>query len=138
MPSFTWDESYNVNVPEIDAQHRGLVDLINNLHQVLMEEDDAGRLAGVKAQTVDALVEYGVKHFESEEVFMRSINYPYIEDHRKEHQAFITKVNEYREELKTAHAVHASRVMKIMTDWLHDHLLTKDRKYGQFADGRTA
>jgi hemerythrin len=135
MSIFTWDDAYSVNVPEIDAQHRGLVDLINTLHLVLTTEDDSGRLVEAKARTIEALVEYGNKHFQSEDDFMRAMNFPDLEEHRREHQIFVATVNEYREELTTVHAVRTTQVMKIMTDWLHDHLLTKDQKYAEYAAG---
>ena len=133
MPTFTWNETFSLGVPEMDEQHRGLVDLINSLHRVMMGDDDTRRLAEAKAQTIDALVEYCIRHFESEERFMRSIGFPDLDNHGKEHQDFVAKVLEYRDELMTAYAVHGSEVIKIMTDWLYSHILTKDKMYAEFA-----
>jgi hemerythrin len=134
VPTFTLNETLSLGVPEMDEQHRVLVDLINSLHRVMMGEDSR-HLAEAKAQTIDALVEYCVRHFESEEEFMLSIGYPDLDDHRNEHQAFIAKVLEYRDELMTAYAVQGSQVIKMMTEWLHHHILTKDQRYARFAAG---
>jgi hemerythrin len=133
MPNVSWDETFSVGSPIIDRQHQKLIDLINNLHQVLMEEDRTGRLADAKARTIDALMEYGMQHFETEEEYMQEMNYPELDEHRKEHRIFIENLNRYRAELTTAYEVRTSQVMKIMTDWLRDHLLNQDRKYADFA-----
>ncbi len=135
LPTITWNDNFTLGVPEMDQQHQGLLDLINSLHRVVMRDDDIHRLAEAKAQTIDALIEYCRRHFESEEEFMGSIGFPYLDDHRKEHQAFITKVLEYRDEPMTAYAVHASEVIKLMSDWLYDHVINKDKKYAEFAAG---
>jgi hemerythrin len=104
----------------------------------MMGDDDARRLAEAKAQTIDALVEFCIWHFESEEGFMRSIGFPDLESHRKAHQAFVAKVLEYREELMTVYGVQGSQVIKLMTDWLGDHILIWDKKYAEFAGWRGA
>ena len=48
MAFMEWGEAYNVNVREIDHQHRQLVTLINELHDAI--EDGGGR------STIDSLV----------------------------------------------------------------------------------
>ena len=135
MPTIAWNETFILGVPEMDEQHRELLDLINSLHRVMMGDDDSRRLADAKAQTIDSLLEYCRRHFESEEEIMRSIGFPDLDDHRKEHQAFVARVVGYREELMTAYAVHASRLIKIMADWVYGHILTSDKKYAEFAAG---
>ncbi len=59
MPVFTWADEYSVNVPEIDAQHKKLMDMINRLYEA-MENGCGSQVVG---QILDDLVVYTQNHF---------------------------------------------------------------------------
>ena len=51
---FCWSEKYHVGIAFADVQHKQLVDIINRLHQVLME----GKGRVVIGKTLDELIRY--------------------------------------------------------------------------------
>ena len=63
MALITWGPSIMVGVPDIDKQHKRLVDLINELHTAMTK----GQGRDVVGRVVDALVSYTRDHFGFEE-----------------------------------------------------------------------
>ena len=66
MPILVWSEEYSINVAEIDAQHKKLLEFVNKLHAGVAAEIDREELRGL----FEDLVEYTRFHFESEEKLM--------------------------------------------------------------------
>ena len=60
MPILVWSEEYSVNVAEIDAQHKTLLEHVNKLHAGVMAKIDKEALR----QLVLDLVKYARFHFQ--------------------------------------------------------------------------
>ena len=96
-----WSDALNIGIPEIDSQHQGLVDTINELWEAIVrkaEESDVARI-------LDELQRYVVSHFTAEEALMRVQGYPRFEEHREEHRAFQARIAEARSKADTTHAL---------------------------------
>ncbi|MGA3093477.1 MAG: hemerythrin family protein [Terriglobales bacterium] len=74
-------------------------------------------------KAIDALGEYCTKHFADEEESMLSIGFPGLDEHRRKHRDFVAKVAEYKADLATVNPLHASKVIKLIADWIRDHVL---------------
>lgn len=128
MPLFIWKPSYELNVPEIDLQHRRLVGLINELYEAM----NVARGQDVVNHILDELQEYIQEHFETEERFMRKYRYPEIEEHLAEHSRLGTQVLELNELRQQGDAISTPELMSFLCNWLRDHLAGTDKKFGQF------
>jgi hemerythrin-like metal-binding protein len=64
---FAWDQSFAVGIPHVDAQHKQLFGIVNELHQAMK----SGQSKSVVGQTLEKLVAYTVTHFKDEEALMR-------------------------------------------------------------------
>ena len=53
MQFFYWNKSFEVGIPEIDQQHRRLVDFINALAETIVE---GGRLPNVQALVIAPVI----------------------------------------------------------------------------------
>ncbi|MGD1098576.1 MAG: hemerythrin domain-containing protein, partial [Bryobacteraceae bacterium] len=62
-PFVTWNDSWLVGVREIDAQHKNLVSILNQLHEAAMQ----GHGNDVLGKILDSLVRYTTAHFAAEE-----------------------------------------------------------------------
>ncbi len=131
MPAIEWDETFSVQVEAIDRQHKKLIDIINTLHEAIMEGEPEA-LRRVKEQTLSELETYGRDHFALEEDYMRSIDYPDLPAHREEHEKFLTRVSKISEEFLEASGVRNTEIMRMLKTWLYDHLLGEDQKYSRF------
>jgi len=128
MPLFIWKPSYELNVPEIDLQHRHLVRLINELYEAM----NLARGQDVVDHILDELQEYIQAHFETEERFMRKYNYPEIEEHLTEHSRLGTQVLELNELRQQGENISTPELMSFLCNWLRNHLAGTDKKFGQF------
>ena len=67
MALMVWDNSFSVNVKEIDAQHQKLIALINDLHDAMK----TGKAKDVLGKILSDLTDYTVYHFGNEERLSR-------------------------------------------------------------------
>lgn len=92
----------------------------------LIPED---RTIDIGKDALKDMIEYGKYHFASEEKFMEKIGYPGIEEHKKIHEVFVGKLNTLDEQMQNGILVLNSEVIKIIENWLIDHILNEDQKY---------
>lgn len=110
MAHIQWKDRYNINFREIDAQHHGLLDLLDKLID-LME----GRRKPEQVEHLfRALGDYAATHFSSEERYMQAARYPKLAQHRQEHAAFVARVAE----LSLNFDPHDRRVVDATLDFL--------------------
>lgn len=127
MGIIKWTDDLSVNNTKIDDQHRKLIDIYNSLHSRMMDHQvKAGFDVGLDA--LKEMIKYGKYHFSSEEKFMEKINYPDIENHKKIHNDFIRQLDRIALELHQNGFILNSEIMKVMENWLVDHILNEDQK----------
>jgi hemerythrin len=64
MPKILWEQSFCVDVPEIDEQHKKWITIINDLHELLLNGADFSESIQDKLL---AMRDYGRVHFADEE-----------------------------------------------------------------------
>ena len=135
MP-LAWNASYSVGVPELDDQHRRLIELINQVG------DDYGPrnsfTDGLFHEVLRDMFDYTQVHFQAEEDHLRRIAYPQLAAHEREHATFTARVMEFidaarhgRQDRKGIHG--------FLLNWLVSHILESDMRYRGYArDGAQA
>jgi hemerythrin len=124
-----WSELWNIGVPEVDAQHRQLVEQI----AALAEATKLGRPDGLQ-QTIDFLGKYVVDHFGTEERLMREHDYHRYPQHKAEHDALVADWGgirgQYLSEGATAQLFIALNLR--LANWLTNHVFSTDKDLGRF------
>jgi len=128
MPLFIWKPSYELNVPEIDQQHRRLVGLINELYDAMKEARGQEALDYILGE----LQTYIHEHFATEERLMKSCRYPDYEEHVVEHHQLGAQVEELIQRRSHGGAVSTQNLMSFLCRWLREHLAETDKAFGQF------
>ncbi len=136
MPKVQWEDRYSVGNQELDEQHRALFEIINRLHQVMMDDGETEDILQVKEKTFYELEDYGRNHFASEEAYMSGINYPDLNAHLRQHTDFLERIDIIKQNLGSCGGPRNSGIMKILVAWLHDHLENEDQKYRAFASSQ--
>ncbi len=126
MTLITWSDSYSVNSPEMDAQHKKLVAMINELHDAM--KDGHGKEA--LGHTLDGLINYAAVHFADEEKLMAKVGFAELPAHKLEHEAFVKKALKLQADFHADEVVLSFTVMEFLKDWLVNHILKNDKKYG--------
>lgn len=123
-----WSDKYVLGVPEIDAQHRGFLEMANAFLAVTASGQ-------VDKETLDAtlanLTAYGQQHFPLEEAFIERVGLPQQEreQHVNSHNDFIFRVGELAHSLRRADRKIERKMVSFMCDWFVKHFMQFDAKY---------
>lgn len=131
MSKIVWDDNFTVYDQELGGQHRRLIEIYNNLYDSL-SSDNVEEMNDKKMETLNKLLDYTVNHFELEEQFMESCNYPELEEHRQLHRELADKIRSLHHDLKKNKAVLSTSLMKLLRDWIVSHIGNEDNKIGIF------
>jgi len=129
MPRITWDDSFSVHNGDIDEQHKQWIAIINDLYDAM--DSDEGISRSVIIQALKAVDHYTRFHFEDEEAFMRSVNYPEYEAHKKLHESLLKVVEKYMDDIEHDR-VNIDEVMDVLTKWFPNHILKEDIKFASY------
>ena len=133
MPQIEWDDSFSVNNPEIDDQHKKWIEIHNKMNVNLMEGDQK-IIGATPSNSLKEMQDYTRYHFDFEEEYMRKISYPALMEHIKLHKNFDNQIYEYHREISEGRMVLSSEIIKIIKSWLLDHILNEDKKYSLFSE----
>lgn len=122
-----WKEGYSVGVEELDLQHRKLLDLVNEIASL--------RSKGATEKTcfavLNAMIKYAEMHFETEERYFGTSDYPDSPRHKRFHEEFVDEafsmVRDLDENMLTLGAIAI-----YLQEWYKDHILGTDREYMPF------
>ncbi len=123
-----WSRMYEIGVPEVDRQHRELIELTTKLVDAV--HSGHGRAATVPV--LKDLIQYTKTHFHDEEALMERVGFPDLAEHRREHERFIQEVAAAAREVLTGTGVPTTRILNFLSDWLVDHIMVFDRKIGVY------
>jgi hemerythrin len=122
--ALVWRAAYAVGVELLDAQHREMVRLIN---RVL--DRAAGHEAGAR---LDALIAHLRRHFETEEVFLRAIDYPLAEEHCREHALQLAEFVDLRRGIGRGGGAVGAADRTEIRQWFFNHVVAEDRRFGAY------
>ncbi len=122
-----WQDDYEVGIPIIDEQHRGIVALINTFYHFVK----MGRGEDALEPTFISLTQYARTHFSTEEQFMARVDYPRREEHRRLHEDLARKT-ESTLTLSLAGEDEVEQTLKFLKEWWLGHILGEDRDFGRF------
>lgn len=128
-----WQSKLNIGVPVIDAEHRYLVALANNLHDSLNADGSSDHLAELFAH----LIKYVGRHFRNEEALMKAIAYPAITEHKKQHELLEDKTSDLSELFLTEGDRVSADTMDLLRDWLFIHVMSEDQEIAAFLSGKS-
>jgi hemerythrin len=128
MPLMQWNDTFSVNIAEVDTQHKTLVSLINDLHFAITQGIGDAILKPLLAR----LILYAQTHFETEENYMKQYQYPAYSPHKVEHDAFVRRVLDFKAKFEKGQTVLSVEIMIFLNEWIFNHILYSDKKYSQF------
>jgi hemerythrin len=125
MALFEWCDDYSVKIASIDAQHKKLVGMLNDLHDGMTSGSGNERLGAL----LEGLVTYTVQHFAYEEQLFATHGYAQARAHTEEHQRLVTQVADFKQKFESGQANVNMQLMKFLKDWLIKHILGSDKLY---------
>ncbi|MBF0156334.1 MAG: bacteriohemerythrin [Magnetococcales bacterium] len=128
-PFFPWSDKLITGISQIDADHRKLVNLVNQLQ----EDMQTGRGNAAMAATLKELVDYTVTHFKREEDLFRQHGYEEAPAHKEEHRQLVAAVGQMVEQFHSGDSfLVAIDLLGIAKRWLTHHIMEVDMAYVPF------
>jgi hemerythrin-like metal-binding protein len=128
MPFMTWNDRISVGVAAIDDDHKRLIGITNELYDAIV----ARRGKEVLGRLLDEIVVYTEYHFDREERFFDATGYPDAFEHKQQHSDFARQVRLIRDRYKSGSVGLTLEVMNFLKDWLFDHILGSDARFGPY------
>ncbi len=118
-----WTDDLNTGIDVIDKQHRRIVDYINDLELAKAKQDRE-----TVGKVLDELVDYTLSHFAFEESLQEEAGYKYCKPHKKVHDLFVRRVNDYLERFRLGDDI-VDEIHHMLTSWLINHIRRDDADY---------
>lgn len=128
MSLLKWKPEYSVGVAAVDAEHREMIDMINDVYARLGEAADA--------ETIEACLEEIFSsislHFALEERVMQDNDYAEYEEHKEDHEELLDEIRDLMDAFIDDREEGARRLQKRLSDWFGRHFASFDaRLHGQ-------
>ena len=125
-----WKDSLLIGVPQIDTQHRKLVDMIDILMQACLQGKGRTEIEG----TLSFALRYTLEHFRDEESLQLKYAYPGYKEHKKIHEDFTKDITALAGEFRKLGPSIAltGKLNHSLVDWVINHISTEDKKLGEY------
>ena len=132
-----WDSKLDTGIEVIDAQHKRIVEYINDLEIAKMKLDKK-MVNDIIEQLIDnipegdfyvkQLIDYTQSHFGFEEEMLEEAGYKFLKPHKKVHELFIRRVTDFT--LRSARGEDiVDELHSMLSKWLLNHIANEDRDY---------
>ena len=121
-----WKPEYNLGIPIIDEQHRGIVSTINSLHFGMQ----TGYIRDILKAVIDMMYDYTRIHFEVEEEFLAKIDYPNAQKHHMLHLDLSSKLSNASRNSLLGKDPH--EFMDFLKNWWINHICHEDLIFRNF------
>ncbi|NVO09318.1 MAG: hemerythrin family protein [Bacteroidales bacterium] len=125
MALYEWKDVYNIGIDSIDAEHQGMLNLINQLFDAMSH----GKAKEIMVDIFSELINYIKLHFKREETFFTDTNFPEYIEHKLQHDLFIEKINAFKTQFDDGKQNISVELINFLTDWLINHIFIMDRNY---------
>ncbi|CAK0750153.1 putative Bacteriohemerythrin [Azospirillaceae bacterium] len=126
-----WNDSMSVGHPQIDSEHKRLIDMLNRLRVAV----DMGYGEELIEIILCDLSEYCCYHFSHEEREMMQLRYSDYLRHKSLHDTLISKLDSLVYKFEAHREKISLEVIDFLGDWLFNHILIEDRKLVELYSG---
>lgn len=127
MAVIKWNDKLNTGIRIIDDQHKILVEMINNFYDGINDKSNDELISDL----ITKMKDYTMVHFSTEEELLRKHGYSDYDNHKKQHDAFVLKVQDLEKRFKDGTIILSFEITKFLKDWLLDHIQGTDMKYAK-------
>jgi len=125
-----WSDRLSCGLKIIDDQHKGLVDLVNEMFNHvtgngLQEKDYFNRV-------IQEAVKYVKLHFATEEKIMIATKFAGYAEHKKEHEKFVLAVVNNIKDFEAGKRLTLSSFARFLKEWILSHIAMMDKQYFEY------
>lgn len=128
---YEFKEEFLTGIEQIDSEHRRLFEIADELYALKEEEFIPDKYDNIR-EILEKLKSYTITHFEHEEAYMQSIGYKKMFTQKSQHDALREIINGWDLEAIDEDQDEAiDEMLKVVTDWLVNHILNQDKLIGK-------
>lgn len=124
----TWNDSFNVDIDEIDGQHKKFAGILNDFY----DDFHFSNLDRSMERAFFTLKSYAGYHFKVEEDLMENHGYPGLSVQTDEHDIFRKKLDQLKGEFDLYGAELKTDLLKFMKQWFIEHIGGTDKKASDY------
>ncbi len=130
-----WNKKYALGIAAIDAQHKQLFRLSDDLDMALQN--------GIRSENLNALLirlkQYATRHFTLEEKQMADLNYPGLAEQQETHKEFVHRFSRLHQQFAASglSAKLTNLLQQELSTWIRDHVTGMDQQFGKFYKSRS-
>ena len=125
-----WDDKYLLDIPEIDSQHKKLIEIANELYDIASVSID--KYKQEMGTVLKKIVDYTVYHFSNEEQFMQKFGYIGSAAHKTAHDGFIKEVEYHAGKISIEDSSSAAKFYDFIVVWILNHIAKADKVWAKF------
>ncbi len=130
---YEFTKDYHTGIDFIDEEHAKLFEIANRAYDLLTNQFVTDKYDAIVA-VLEELRDYTKYHFNHEEEYMKSINYPKRFSQLHQHTQFISKLESYNlKEIDVNQQEGLLEILDFLALWLQSHIKGMDKKIGEAA-----
>jgi hemerythrin-like metal-binding protein len=128
MIALKWENKYSVGDEILDEQHKQWFKLLNDIREAIK----VGQTNNILAECIQRLDDYSAHHFKTEEKYMEENQFPYLEEHKHQHEEFLTKLSSFKVDFDPEKSLSAFNILEFLINWISFHVLESDKEYASY------
>lgn len=124
MVLIEWRDEFRVGVPDVDHEHRELIDLINRLYEATRGDDASITVPDFLGEiyaTISA-------HFALEEKIMRERKYDEYKEHKSDHEDLLDELRDIMDDYEENAYFNDEEFSEHVKNWFTEHFKTRDAR----------
>ena len=128
---YEFKDEFLTGIEQIDQEHRKLFEIADQLYTLKNQEFIPDKYDNIR-EILNQLKDYTMTHFDHEEAYMESIGYKRMFTQKVQHDELRQTINQWRlDEIDENQDEAIDEMLKVVTDWLVDHILHQDKLIGK-------
>ena len=119
-----WRDEFALGIPEVDHEHRELIELINEIYAGLSDPAEETTLADFLGELFADIS----SHFALEERTMRERGYDAYLEHKAEHERLLDEIRDLMDIVESGEAPELDAFAGSLEEWFSGHFRTHDAR----------
>ena len=121
-----WKDQFAIDGGVIDDDHKTLFGLVNEFNESIPSLESPGQMLSILA----SIKKHTQTHFPREEKLQQILDFPFCEEHQKEHEALVEKLNGLIKKVMQTNEDHvldvAVEIGSFLQEWITGHVIESD------------
>jgi hemerythrin-like metal-binding protein len=126
-----WSNTYSVGHPELDEQHRQLIETYNLIVDKVESYDDQSHDPSEIMSQLKRFSQMTEQHFYSEESILAEVGYPALMAHQLLHLQHTDSLSSYNA-AEMSRKEYRENLLEAIGNWFINHILMEDMEYKYF------